>query len=168
MTTSPTPSIYTDLRFTVDGPHSQVEQFRKWFKESFAAWSKPFRPSNGYHLNGLARRERGALWVSIGMRGSAHDMIAKLAELIEQDFAGLCISGTACERSSWDFSNIKNIVAGKVEIGPFVESFGDADEQDWRGGPGAYELVPGRDYDDFEDELSPQADTSASPKLLAG
>jgi hypothetical protein len=143
-TTAPTPTIYTGICVRVVGPYSQVEQFRKWFKESFATWSTPFR-SKGYDLGGRARRDGGALWVYIDMKGSARDLIGNLVELFEWDFPGLRIaSGSASERSNWYFDSCNGAVTA------LVERFTDTNGQEWRGRHGAYEAVPFEDEDEAE------------------
>jgi hypothetical protein len=94
------------------------------------------------------------------MKTPPRALIDKLVELVEQNFPGLYISsGWVCERSDWHFTNVENMIAGKVETGPLVETFRDADGNDWRGRPGAYDLVP------FEDEfeVETRSETSFNP-----
>jgi hypothetical protein len=102
LNTSPKPAIYTEVRLRVDGPYSQVEQFRQWFKDEFKTWSKPFR----CYVDGRARREGGVLWVYIDMKASAHGVICHLAELCKRHFPGVYIDGTAHECGSWQFTTV--------------------------------------------------------------
>jgi len=158
--TSPKPAIRTEVRLRVDGPYSEVERFRKWFKDEFKTWSKPFR----CYVDGRARREDGVLCVHIDMKASAHGVICHLAELCERQFPGVYIDGFAHECGSWKFTTIATREGSLVATGPLVETFTDQAGEAWWGGSGAYEMVPYED-DEFEDELPEEIETRSESKF---
>jgi hypothetical protein len=125
-------------------------------------WSTPFR-SKGCDLGGRARRDGGALWVYIDMKGSARDLIGKLVELFERDFPGLRIaSGSASERSNWYFDSCNG------EVTALVERFTDTNGQEWPGRHGAYEAVSFEDEGEAELPNEGEAELPNEPETRSG
>src|SRR6185437_14106741 len=86
-TTNPTPRIQTELHFTIDGPHSRVEQVREWFKDAFKAWARDNFDQSVWLAE--VKKRNGDITVTIPVVGCAVPMVEKLAALFEQEFPGL-------------------------------------------------------------------------------
>src|SRR6266576_7068344 len=100
MTDDPTRQIETEISMRIDGPHSRVEQFRQWFKESFKDWAKTNGERRAFYPK--LRKQNGDLTLTFSVSGSAMGVVTKFAELCEHQFPALCIEfGSARERSYW-------------------------------------------------------------------